>query len=235
MVSRYIPRLVAMVALISCTETTDARFTNFQEQFRQSFARRFSEPLSGHILNIPLKTKLFADYKYLQKQSLQLGRIEPESLSAANQSAYRKIDDLIEGKKRQLTAYRNDPSIYNVGGELKKVLIRKDWTLPAKMDSISGILVRTESYYEEAMRNIYRPIPGKARIGSQKQMLTLKLLKTDLQDSIEAAPLTPVRKKALLEAGNEARIAIKNYLSYCESLWFESKDSLLVRGGGRKN
>ena len=225
--------LITGFVLYSCAETADERFVRFQRNFEQSFASRQSQQKAGYILNIPGKERLFADYQYLNQQLHLLNRIDPQLLSEANRREYDSTRNVIDRARRQLTIYRNDPSVYNIGGQIKQVLARENLRLEEKLGIIGKLLERTGEYYEQARRNIYRPVPGKARIGSQKQLLTLQFLQGELQDSIASAGIAAAERDEILKLAGEARIEIKNYLAYCESLWFENQDSLQTRNGSR--
>ena len=200
---------LSLAVLSSCHESADERFTKFQHQFEHSIAVRASQQTDDYVLDIPKKERLFADYQFLRQQHQKLNQIASQMLSPHNQVIYDRIRNTIVQKKNSLVNYRNDPSRYNIGGKIKEVLSRESLALPNKLDTITELLIHTGAYYDQAIQNIYRPVPGKARIGSQKQLLTLKLLQNELRDSVESAQIPTIRKREVLKLTSQARIEIK--------------------------
>ncbi len=217
--------LILIAVAFSCQDENE-RFEQYQKNFEVENQLRFGQIQHGYIMNIPRKERLFREHQFLKNTRRKLRSIEFGLLSENNQRAYQKIQNVVEQKSRRLIIYRTDPSIYNIGGELKRLLSKEDLHLAGKMDSINLVLFNSSSYYAEARNNIYRPLPAKARLGSEKQLLTLEFIQGPLLDSIAKAPTGLLLKKELMKNLEKCRLATKDYLAYCVSLWFEHQDSL---------
>jgi hypothetical protein len=101
--------------------------------------------------------------------------------------------------------------------------------LDQRLIDINRRLEMAEPYYQAAKFNLRRPSPERSQLASQKQILGLRLLSVDLPDSIRLSSLKREQYQYLLTTSRAAHLQIKDYIAFCESIWFEHLDSTLQK------
>lgn len=137
----------------------------------------------------------------------------------------------MEEAAARIQQYRHDPSTYNLGGALKQVLAAKQAPLARRLKAIKMQMEQAPRYYGYAKANIHAPIPERCRLAAEKQRLTLDFLSNELQDSLGRLERNEAEARQFQATVEKARIAVKDYLAFCESLYFEHQDSLINRPG----
>lgn len=121
-------------------------------------------------------------------------------------------------------ACRQDPSLYNLPGYCKKLLSQKNTSLPEKLGFIQEQLAESEAYYTAAKQLIADPLPNKTLLAIQKQLFGLDFLAKELADSMSRAGLVPELRQSFKTDLQRTRLVVKDYLAYCESIYFEIND-----------
>ncbi len=127
----------------------------------------------------------------------------------------------IDSLKEKWSSCQQDPSLYNLPGYCKKLLVVQDVSLPEKLGYIQDQLKESESYYRAAKELIDTPLPNKTLLAVQKHLFGLNFLQKELSDSLSKANLVPESRLRFQTDLERTRIAVKDYLAYCESLYFE--------------
>lgn len=127
----------------------------------------------------------------------------------------------IDSLKEKWSSCRQDPSLYNLPGYCKKLLVLEDISLPEKLGYIQDHLKDGENYYLAAKKLVDNPIPNKTLLAVQKHLFGLNFLQKELTDSLDRASLVPELRQSFQVDLERTRLAVKDYLAYCESLYFE--------------
>ena len=123
--------------------------------------------------------------------------------------------------------WRTDPSIYHLGEMLQRTLNQSDRPLEERLRLVERQLEHTPPFFKQARQNLQSPLPTRMRLAVQKQIQSLQFFSNELRDSIDRSKLPPNHKQDLHLQVTEAKLQVKDYLAFCESLWFEHLDSLM--------
>lgn len=145
-------------------------------------------------------------------------------LNSAPEDAAKNIlqgaDLMLQGYELRAERLRSDPSFYDIGAYLRTTLAQSDPS-EKRMAYIAVQLERTKAYYAAARVNLRPTETEKINNAIDIQRNTLLFLHNELPDSIQAAALKPDKKTALLEAVQQSRLEVKDYIAFCRSLLFE--------------
>lgn len=156
-----------------------------------------------------------------EELSAQLDGLQPTLQNDKQRKTYQALRRELDALQRQWQAYREDPSLYNIGGHLKRILVQREHPLTQRIDTLRQILQYTPDYYRSARTKLDRPAPPKLELAMRKQRAGLRFLNKELPDSLEKVPLDGAEAAVLAAAMNEARLALKDYLAWCNSLLIE--------------
>ncbi|MBK7872264.1 MAG: hypothetical protein IPJ74_17110 [Saprospiraceae bacterium] len=187
------------------------------------------KPFEGEAFPIIHSGKLKKEEQYFKNYQAQLKEINRAQLKDKNKAAYIKLEQKIKERLTLLHKMKTDPSLYNLGGELKIILSSDSIALDARLLRIGQGMKEAAIYYMSAKNNLNQPDPEKTTLAIQKQLLSIKFLNGELLDSLARSSLSAQEKEAFIARTYEAKIAIKDYLAFCRSLLFEQRDSIFVK------
>jgi hypothetical protein len=165
----------------------------------------------------------------------ELKEIRPESLPAQRRQEYFALERLLVATRRNLLAEQSDPSLYNLGAWLKKALARPDVPLEERWNNIEATLELAAVYYDSAKAILEAPVDyRRAMLAAHKQQKTLAFLQGELTDSLMSAALPSEKHAAIFQRIGLARIAVKDFLAYCQSLAFDHSDAAFRTNGSRE-
>lgn len=153
---------------------------------------------------------------YSQLESLK-DSILPQSHWGKRRHYLHQMDSLQE----KWSSCHEDPSLYNLPGYCKKLLVMDDVSLPEKLGFIQDHLRESDKYYEAAKQLVDHPLPNKTLLAVQKHLFGLGFLQKELSDSLDQARFVPELRQSFRTDLERTRLAVKDYLAYCESLYFE--------------
>ncbi|MEM1324117.1 MAG: hypothetical protein AAGG75_27915 [Bacteroidota bacterium] len=121
--------------------------------------------------------------------------------------------------------YQTDPGVYNVGAA-----IRQQLRVLQSSDSFSVEFLKTDLravplYYETAKANLIKVEIKKIKNAIEQNSDTYFLLAKNLPRYISDLSLSEKEKNKLLRVNEQARLAVKDYIAYCNSLTFEYFDN----------
>ncbi len=128
----------------------------------------------------------------------------------------------IAKRSRLLERLQNDPSIYNLGGLLHQTLHEPAYSNEEKISRVQAILATANAYYAAAKATIRDPEPEKLRLAVRKQRRTLNYLRSEL---FEHPAFSSIQHGTLTQERESARIAVKDYLAFCNSLLYDAQDA----------
>ena len=100
----------------------------------------------------------------------------------------------------------------------------EDVSLPEKLGFIQDHLKESDKYYEAAKVLVDNPLPNKTLLAVQKHLFGLNFLQKELADSLYQARFVPELGQSFRNDLERTRLAVKDYIAYCESLYFELND-----------
>lgn len=153
--------------------------------------------------------------------------LQTQVLDIADKSLLSSLLNEVEQKKRFVDTLRHDPAQYNLRDIAWYKLHHTSEPISYRLDDINWFLMKVPDYYEAAKANIVQPIPDKCRLAVQKQLLSLDFLNHELKDSLFNAPVKKQFVEQMLVRIDHAKLAIKDYIGYCESLWLIHQDTTL--------
>ncbi|NET30896.1 MAG: hypothetical protein F6K19_02685 [Cyanothece sp. SIO1E1] len=159
------------------------------------------------------------DRTYAQLENLK-DSILPQSHWGKRRLYLHQMDSL----KEKWSSCHQDPSLYNLPGYCKKLLVSEDVSLPEKLGFIQDHLKESDKYYEAAKVLVDNPLPNKTLLAVQKHLFGLNFLQKELADSLYQARFVPELRQSFRNDLERTRLAVKDYIAYCESLYFELND-----------
>lgn len=201
-------------------------FKNLTRQFEQAYQDSIA-PMqqSDRALHIIEPAQLHLEQVFYTDYLNKLEQIDQQRLTTKNHADYQLLKRDINARLTFLDQLQRDPSLYNLGGKLKATLAAPEIALSERLQLIDQQLQEAKIYFEAAKKNLTNPESEKTRLSIEKQLLTLQLLQSELPDSIASANLASAEQTALLAKVNEAKLIVKDYLAFCQSLQFEHRDS----------
>ncbi len=140
--------------------------------------------------------------------------------AGAAKNILQSADLVLQGYELRAERLYSDPSFYDIGAYLRTTLAQSDPS-EKRMEYIAAQLERTKAYYAAARVNLRPTETEKINNAIDIQRNTLLFLQNELSDFIEATALKPDKKTALMEAVQQSRLEVKNYIAFCRSLLFE--------------
>ncbi|HKK78141.1 MAG TPA: hypothetical protein VJ933_00875 [Phaeodactylibacter sp.] len=116
--------------------------------------------------------------------------------------------------EEQIQAYRQQPALYNLGGQCQLVLSQSERPLEERLRRIHAQLQKAAPYYRSARRNLQQFDAEAARLGIKKQEMGQRLLKGALMDSLQIAGLPADTTQAVRQAARKAARVMRQYQSY---------------------
>lgn len=225
MISRFyfVILLLHCINFFSCTKQ-DHQFTQF-EKTAQNDLQNSQEEYPLHSIAV-LKNLKKREQAYLELKK-RLNQFEYDKLNQTNQALFKQLHQKIVQAQGKLTPFFEDPSLYNLGGILKEILADSQLNLEEKLQRIEQTLSKSSSYYELAKENLVRPKAEKIELAVQKQILSINFLFSELSDSITHSKIEKEMLQRLEREKTTTKLVLKDYIAYCESLYFEHRDSTL--------
>lgn len=166
-------------------------------------------------------TELLEELNRMDKTYQQLENLKDSILPQSHWGKRQLYLLAIDSLKDKWSSCHLDPSLYNLPGYCKKLLVKEDISLPEKLGYVQDYLRDSESYYTAAKQLVEDPLPNKTLLAIQKHLFGLNFLQKELSDSLYEANLVPELRQSFRIDLERTRLAVKDYLAYCESLYFE--------------
>lgn len=206
--------------LISCysdapVEQIAIKFTN---SYREAFAAA-QDPL------MPF-TRLADRLDSIQSMQRDLIALDTHSLSHDGRQKHAALELTLDREWAQWEPFRIDPSLYNIGGTLKKELVASAGSPAAdRIRKLSEIMRQAPDYYATARQNLIVKDISLYRLAAQKQYLGLEFLRDELRDSLNHFEISLSERQATEREIAGTILAVKDYLGFCESVYLNHRDS----------
>lgn len=213
---------ILSVLLFACS-SPEKQCLRIEAQIQQMTAL-----LSADDDRIPVVTPDLLDSLQQRCSALRqnMGHITAKSPRAEASACLNKTTTALALLEKHLYALRSDPALYNIGEHWKRSLANRVRPLNERLNIIKIQMELSSDYYNAAKRNLQKPNPDRTGDALQSQLLTLDFLDTELTAALQAAALSLQEKEAFQQVLTKARIEVKDYLAFCQSLQFEHRDSL---------
>lgn len=209
---------------MSCLACNQDRRLEFLDRSLESLTRQSGPPSAFHPVSPQTLERVCSQLDSLLGLMQQL---QDGPLSRPMENAFPAIYDKWQGRVAEWHSFSADPSLYNLGGELKQIISDPARSHREKAGYLDTAMANAPDYYRFARLSLVKPDYTRFSLAVQKQILTLHFLDHELSDSLNEMPLEPPVKEKLLKLLPAARLAVKDYIGFCESSIWDYQDSLL--------
>lgn len=211
---------IGLILLLSACETPPSAFDRWLAKYELDAPLAYFEqsPDSFYVVS---PTELKQEMERLDRTYTQLESLKDSILPSSHWVKRREYLAHIDSLKEKWSTCRTDPSLYNLPGYCKKLLMDDEISLPERLGFIKERLADSRRYYDSAKTLVRDPRPSKSLLAAQKHLLGLDFLQRELRDSIRKANFVSELEREFRSELIDTRLVVKDYLAFCESLYFE--------------
>lgn len=207
--------------LTACGE--DAAFRRWERAWEQAPKGLYPAAADEVIPSAEAVHKELEQYRLLA-ESFQ--EINPAALEKNNQQRWNRYAADLKAALESQEHLAEDPAAFDIGGTLEQLL---QMDSEVHLQRLEKCLANAPAYYETAKALLRRPDPERTLLAIEKQLQILRLLRDSLPALLATSRLEAASKERISEKAYFAKLAVKDYLAFCESLHFEHSDTTLVR------
>lgn len=211
---------IGLILLLSACETTPSAFDRWLAKYELDAPLAYFEQ-SPDSFFVVSPTELKQEMERLDRTYTQLESLKDSILPSSHWTKRRAYLAHMDSIRLKWSATRNDPSLYNLPGYCKKMLMDDEISLPERLGFIKERLADSRTYYDSAKTLVRDPLPGKSLLAAQKHLLGLDFLRKELTDSLDKAEFVSALDREFRSELTDTRLVVKDYLAFCESLYFE--------------
>ncbi|NUO03405.1 MAG: hypothetical protein HUU01_22565, partial [Saprospiraceae bacterium] len=172
---------------------------------------------------IPTAAEIGNELELYRELAGRLHAINPSALDENKRQRWTRYTAELKAALESREYLSTDPAAFHIGGTLAPLLEGDSGKAAQRMQRIGECLEKTPAYYETAKQLLKRPEPARTLEAIEKQLQTLRLLRESLPVQLAAASLDEATEQRILEKAYQAKLAVKDYLAFCESLHFEQQ------------
>ena len=218
----------SLFSMTGCIEDR-AEFAVFVNGFVQEYCQILPDesPLTP---KNPLLTRTFIPDEnsidqlraFAAEQSNELQRYDLSELNQRQVKDYRNIQNVLKKINNYLKGYQTNPTFYNCQYSLQRVLNERKLPVEKRLEILTIKLRQIPAYYEVARQNVQQSNNVMSYNAIQQHIKTYKFLDRNLTQAYKNANWdTPETQDLLFYA----KIAVKEYIAYCEHLRHESQQN----------
>jgi len=215
--------LIVITLMVWRNADPTLRFRNLQEKFNADYQNIVYKDSTVFIIIEP--KKIIGSITRLKYYQTAFQAFQSEKLKSTHQEEREHTNQLIKQQLLLWQRTQQDPSLYNIGEPMRRILQNVDVPLQNRLQQIENYLQLSEEYYAAAKLNLIHPDATKISSAIQQQLQTLRFLQKELPDSVRNANLQKLQRVAFLTSTKSATLAVKDYLAFCRSILFEYQDS----------
>jgi hypothetical protein len=201
-------------------------FPRFCTDFKASFYKLFPDetPLDAHNLQlktmfIPSKANMDSVRLFGKRYREQLKLVDTTAINTAFRPNYFQIQHILKGVDVFLTNSQINPAAFNCHAGFYRIFKNED-IAPAKRAEILIAKLRfVPAFYENAHKNVKMTTVEQAELAVNHHIKAFLFFDKELPEFIEKSGYIAPEAPKLLE---EARLAIKDYIGFCNSLKVEA-------------
>lgn len=225
--SRFFLLLLLVVSLTGCSEKRKLKniLVDYQTVQNEHFSN-WVNPGPMLAINSSDSIRIYIDFlKSFEDKLLALDstKLEPTSLEIWQNEVF-----VLKEQQQYWENFFQDPSAFDVTGHFKDLLFNSSDTLK-NLRQISSALGMVPEHFERAKEVLVQPDPDRSSIAVQKQLLFLRFLQVELPDILDNVKMPAEELKELESKAQDAKMASKDFIGFCESLIFEHFDTLMTR------
>ncbi len=210
--------------LTACGE--DAAFRRWERAWEQ--APKGLYPAAADEV-IPSAEEVRRELEQYRTLAESFNEIRLSALEKSNQERWNHYAAELKAALANRDHLIEDPAVFDIGGTLGALLQPDSGALDEHLPRIEKCLAHAPAYYETAKALLRRPDPERTLLAIEKQLQILRLLRDSLPALLATSRLDEASKRSFSEKAYFAKLAVKDYLAFCESLHFEHSDTTLVR------
>jgi len=210
--------------LAACGE--NAAFRRWEQAWEQASKSNYPTAADEAIPSAEEVRRELEQYRMLAES---FNEIRISALEKSNRERWNHYASELKAALANRDHLIEDPAVFDIGGTLGALLQPGSGVLSERLTRIEKCLAHAPAYYETAKALLQRPDPERTLLAIEKQLQTLRLIRDALPELLETAALDETSKQSFLEKTYRAKLAVKDYLAFCESLHFEHSDTTLVR------
>lgn len=201
----------------------DAAFRRWERAWEQ--APKVVYPAAADEV-IPSAEEVHKELEQYRLLAESFQQINPAVLEKSNQQRWNRYAAELKAVLESREHLAEDPAAFDIGGTLESLL---QMDSEVRLQRLETCLANAPAYYETAKALLRQPDPERTLLAIEKQLQILRLLRDSLPALLATAGLEEAAQKRISEKAYFAKLAVKDYLAFCESLHFEHSDTTLVR------
>lgn len=213
---------IGCLVLTACGE--DAAFRRWERAW--AAAPKLAYPVVADEA-IPSADEVGRALQQYRELAASFNQIRASGLEKSNQQRWNRYAAELKAALETREHLAEDPAAFDFGATLALRLQE------GALEQVEKCLTNAPAYYETAKQLLQRPDPDRTLLAIEKQLQTLRLLRDSLPALLIFADPDQASEQRIPEKAYWAKLAVKDYLAFCESLHFEHSDTTLVRRLGR--
>jgi hypothetical protein len=211
----YVPLLFAFL-LCAGTACSDASRLN---QLQARTLRELNRPLRPGPPQLPSPETLQKRMAFLQAAAIDLDEITFSSLQPTQKKQYETLRQQLTDAEAEVRALRQDPSAYHFFEAMAATLPSPPFS-EETLGKVIPLLQKIPAYYGQARQNLTSPSLEGCRKAVSAHLSVVAIL-VEIGQEAKGSTLPPSQKAMLRHSCEEALLAVKDYIAWCNSRAFE--------------
>ncbi len=244
---KYICVTIASFLLAACNQTakkgsqsnTQGSFKQFENEFIEKLWLTYPTWATGvgyhkydSLLIAYDEAARQNELKFAQWTEDELKQFNFDSLTSSDKTDYKMVQNFIDGLRfnnNEFKSYEWDPSTYNLGDGIFKILDYKQVTIDERLKNLSKKLAKVPAYFEAAKKNINNPTWIHTKLAIDQNKGTLYFFKSPFADSLKASKLNEAEIAEFKHYADAAQKAIEGYIDWLQKDILDKSDSAQMR------
>lgn len=184
--------------------------------------RELNRPLRPEPPALPSPEALQKRMAFLHTAAEDLDEMAFSSLQPPQKKQYETLRQQLAIAEAEVRSLRQDPSTYHFFEAMAATVPNPPFSVE-NLGQMIPLLQKIPAYYAQARLNLNAPDPEGCRKAIAAHLSAVATLHEILQQA-DTAPLTQAQKPALRRSCEEALLAVKDYIAWCNSQAFEKRN-----------
>ncbi len=178
---------------------------------------------------IPPAEDVRLESRRYQELAATFNRIRPAKLEDKSRQRWEHYAADLKQVLKTRDQLLHDPAVFHLGQQLIPLLEQQNELPGDHLQRLGICLENAPAYYHTAKLLLEQPDPERTLVAIEQDLETLRQLREALPKLLENAQPDDATRQQLTQQAYQARLALKDYLAFCQSLYFEHSDTTLVR------
>ena len=223
--------LLVIVVGLNCQQ--HQAFILLKSEIQEDGMRKVMQQLSKNYFSVISPDVLQSALQRNKAYIFQLEQIDEARLNEDLIAQKKLLLQELQKEQLEWSTWKKDPSRYNAAAEIKRILAHSQMSSEEKLLAVQQTFRQSAAYYQAAKKNLVQPLPERIQLASQKQILGLQFLAEEFPKAIRKEGNDQVRTQSLIEDAQMMQVQLKDYIAFCESMWFEHLDTLYKKESSR--